>query len=174
MSETKTNTLEFNSAAKKMVANLLSPLKQGLFLFSKLPGAWFMGTRVKSLTPTEATVAVKYGWRSQNPFKSMYFATQAAAAELSTGVLCMAHLQGKPTVSMLVKDMQADFIKRGTGLVVFTCSEGARIAEAVQKALDTNEGQTITVESIGTQTDVATGESFVVSKFKFTWTFKKR
>lgn len=173
MQESQAPSLQFNKEAHVFASKLLSSWKQRLFLFFKLPAAWFMGVRVESMSPEAAKVHLRYRWRSQNPFKSVYFAAQAAAAELSTGVLCMAHIQGKGKVSMLVKDMQADFEKKGTGLVEFVCQDGAKIAQAVDEAIATGEGRTVTVESIGRQKDEQ-GQYFVVSRFSFTWTFKAK
>ena len=53
----------------------------------KLPSAWLCGVRVKAISKTDCSVGVKHKWINQNPFKSMYFAVQAMAAELSTGAL---------------------------------------------------------------------------------------
>jgi hypothetical protein len=53
----------------------------------KLPSAWFTGVRLVSVDTQRGVASVPYGWRSQNPFRSTYFAAQAMAAELSTGAL---------------------------------------------------------------------------------------
>ncbi|HND87824.1 MAG TPA: DUF4442 domain-containing protein, partial [Saprospiraceae bacterium] len=64
-----------------------------LFLLWKLPAAWFMGIGVQHCEAGRAVVSLPYGWRSQNPFRSAYFAAQCAAGELSTGLLALAALQ---------------------------------------------------------------------------------
>jgi hypothetical protein len=166
----QTTALALNAAAQKFIKDLLSPWKQRIFLFGKLPSAWFMGVRVRNVDAEQSLVSLKYSWWSQNPFKSIYFAAQAAAAELSTGVLAMLHLQGKGKFSMLVKDMQGSFEKKATGLTYFRCLQGEEVAACIQKAIETKEPQTIALESIGTQKD-ENGEERIVSKFTFTWTF---
>lgn len=153
----------------KFCNDITSPIKQRLWLLTKLPSALFMGVRVRECTPEHAKVSVPYGWRSQNPFKSIYFAAQAAAAEMSTGLLAMMALAGRGNVSVLVADIKGEFIKKAVSKTTFTCVESNKIFDAVRKAIETGEGQTVTVESIGTQ---ETGE--VVSRFYFTWTFKVR
>ncbi|GAQ49387.1 hypothetical protein FPK15_contig00037-0011 [Flavobacterium psychrophilum] len=67
------------------------------FLFFKLPAAFWSGVRAKSITQTQCVVTVKHRWANQNPFKSMYFAVQAMAAELTTGAMVMLHIQKKQT-----------------------------------------------------------------------------
>ena len=76
---------ERNPHIKKYLKQLSNPILQRLFLLVKLPSAFFMGIKIRSVTPTQAKVTVPYKWSSQNPFKSTYFAAQAAAAEMSTG-----------------------------------------------------------------------------------------
>ena len=89
MATSNDRTLPFddsNPHIKKYLKQLSNPILQRLFLFAKLPSAFFMGIKVRSVTPSEAKVTVPYSWRSQNPFKSTYFAAQAAAAEMITMV----------------------------------------------------------------------------------------
>ena len=75
-----------------------------------------MGVRMRACDGQRAEVALPYGWRSQNPFKSTYFAAQAAAGELSTGVLAMYAMQELPPVSMLVTRIEAEFYKKANPL----------------------------------------------------------
>ncbi len=170
------NSMNNNSAfdanhpqVKKFVAGFLSPWKQRFFLLAKLPSAWFMGLRVVSLNAEKCEVTLPYSWWSQNPFKSIYFAAQAAAAEFSTGLISMMALQGKGAISMLVADMKGEFLKKATKKTTFTCSDTQKIFDAVARAIETGEGQTVTVESVGVQAD-----GVVVSRFSFTWTFKAK
>ena len=127
-----------------------SPSKLNTFLFFKLPSAFWCGVRVKSLTAEKCEVTVKHGWFNQNPFKSMYFAVQAMAAELTTGALVMYKIKtsGKK-ISMLVANNKGNFTKKATGKITFTCNDGHLIEEAIQKTIATGEGQTFWMKSIG-------------------------
>lgn len=174
MTATEAAQLPFNEEnphIKKYLKQIHQPILQRAFLFAKLPSAFFMGVRIKKMSPQEAFVTVPYGWRSQNPFKSTYFAAQAAAAELSTGVLAMLALQGRGRVSMLITKMDASYGKKATSKATFHCPDGALAAEAVRRALETGEGQEVTMTSIGTQIN-AQGQQEEVSRFHFTWSFK--
>ncbi len=144
-------------------------LKMGFWLFYKLPAAWFMGVRVKKITAERGEVTLPYGWRSQNPFNSIYFAAQAAAAEFSTGALATLALEGRGKISMLVSRVEMDFTKKANSMTTFTCEQGAEVFEVVERAIQTKEPQTITMVSRGVQ---ATGE--LVSTTKITWTFKAK
>lgn len=160
-----------NPHIKKYTKQLLNPFLQRIFLFIKLPSAFFMGIRVQSITLQQAKVVVPYGWRSQNPFKSTYFAAQAAAAEMSTGVLAMLALQGRGKISMLITKMEGSYRKKANKIATFTCNEGDKVIQAVQKAIETGEGQEVTMSTIGTQIG-ADGKEVEVSQFHFTWSFK--
>lgn len=156
-----------NKDFRSMVA---SPFKLKLFFLKKMPMGFISGLRIKSIDKKHASISVPYNYLTQNPFRSMYFAVQSMAAELSSGVLAISEVMSasKP-VSMLVFDMKAQFSKKATSKIIFTCNDGEAIANAVQKAVETNEGQTVTVTSTGVNSN---GE--VVSEFSFTWTFKTK
>lgn len=140
-----------------------------LFLLWKLPAAWFVGISVLRCDGERAEVRLPYGWRSQNPFRSTYFAAQCAAAELSTGVLALAAIQDKPPVSMLVRRIEAEFLKKAAQTLVFTCEEGAAITETVEKALSSDEAQVIRASSVGRLPD-----GTEAARVWITWSFKAK
>lgn len=141
-----------------------------LFLLIRLPAAYISGVRLRSVTEQEAVATVPYRWLSQNPFRSIYFACQAMAAELSTGILAMAHLQGrKPAVSMLVVGLESEFHKKGVSLVRFTCRDGEAMRSAVERAVATGEPQTVIATSVGEDAD-----GRPISTFRITWSFKAK
>jgi hypothetical protein len=141
---------------------------RGFFLL-RLPSLWWWGVRIKSFSADGCQTTIPYGWRTQNPFQSVYFAAQAGAAEFSTGLLALDAISRHGAVSMLITNMEARFVKKATTAITFTCAEGQAIAEAVAQAKTTGIPQTITVSSTGVQ---ASGE--VVSHFSFTWSFKAK
>ena len=146
----------------------MTPKKINMFTMLKLPAAWFSGVRVKSIEPSSCVVKVKHKWINQNPFKSMYFAVQAMAAELSTGALVMSHiLESGQKISMLVATNNATFTKKATGRIQFTCNDGAQLEEAIKRTIATGEGQTLWMKSTGVNE-----EGVQVSEFNFEWTIK--
>jgi len=146
----------------------LSSSKLNTFLFFKLPSAFWCGVRVKSVSEQECVATVKHRWFNQNPFNSMYFAVQAMAAELTTGVLVMIQIKkSNKKISMLVANNNGNFTKKATGRITFTCRDGHLIEEAIQKTIATGEGQTIWMQSTGTNEK---GEQ--VSELNFEWSIK--
>lgn len=148
----------------------ISSKKITAFTFFKLPSVYWLGVRVTSISEKECTVAVKHRWISQNPFKSLFWAVQGMAAELSTGAMVMSCIHdSKLPIAMLVANNKANFSKKATGRITFTCNDGLNIKEAIQKAIETKEGQTCWMTSIGKNEN---GD--IVSTFEFEWTVKLR
>ncbi len=141
-----------------------------LFMLLNLPLAFIAGLKVTSIDKSSATVSIPYKFLNKNPFRSIYFAALSMAAELSTGILAMASVyEMKKPISMLVLNMKASFVKKATGKITFYCNEGEKIFSAVQKCLENNEGQVVTITSIGK--DKSGNE---VAVFEFSWTFKAK
>jgi hypothetical protein len=146
----------------------MSRFQINLFLFFKLPSAFWCGVRLKSITQEQCVTSVRHRWFNQNPFQSMYFAVQAMAAELSTGALVMQNIKesGKK-ISMLVANNKGNFTKKATGRITFTCQDGLSVTQTIQQAIVTGEGQTVWLKAIGTNEK---GEQ--VSEMDFEWTLK--
>lgn len=143
-------------------------LKFSMYLFMKLPSAFFSGVRVVSFTNESCKTSVPYKWFSQNPFRSTYFACQAMAAELSTGLPAIMAIQKRnPRVSMLVVDMQAEYVKKAINTTIFECLSVKEIISAVEKSVKTGEGQTVKAKVEGKDL-----QGNIISYFYFTWSFK--
>ncbi|MDN6310164.1 MAG: DUF4442 domain-containing protein [Flavobacteriaceae bacterium] len=138
------------------------------FLFFKLPIAWLAGVRLREISKGQAKSSVKHRWINQNPFNSMYFAVQAMAAELVTGVLVMqAVKRSDQKISMLVAQNTAEFSKKAKGQITFSCEDGEKIETLIQQCIESKEGHKIWLTSVGRNEN-----NEVVSCFKFEWTLK--
>jgi hypothetical protein len=149
---------------------ITNPFKFRLFMLQRLPAALFAGLRIRSFDQQQAIVCVKYKWFNQNPFRSMYFAIQSMAAEMSTGLLASAQVYKRdPAVSMLVVGLEAKFVKKAVDTISFTCKDGEIIDRAVQSAIATDQSTLVRAHSTGTN---LAGE--IVSEFWITWSFKAK
>jgi hypothetical protein len=154
--------------AEKFFDLVRHPIKFRFFLLSKLPSAFFSGVRVRYVDEEKCEVVVPFKWFSQNPFRSTYFACLSMAAEMSTGLLAMAHTyQQDPTVSMLVLKLEANFVKKATGVTKFTCEDGQLVKQLVRDAYASGKSTTAIMRSTGINNE---GET--VAEFAITWTFK--
>jgi hypothetical protein len=90
------------------------------------------------------------------------------AAEMSTGVLALAHIyKRQPAISMLVSKVEGSFVKKATGITIFTCEDGITIKQTIEDAILSNEGRIVTAKSYGRNKE---GE--IVAEFAITWSFK--
>jgi hypothetical protein len=92
------------------------------------------------------------------------------AAEMSTGALVkMYTYKLNPSVSIIVGDCSGEFVAKAKDLTTFVCNEGTRIAETVEKAINTGEPQEVLCKTVGYS---KAGEE--VARFTFTWKMKMR
>jgi len=140
------------------------------FLFFRLPTAFFCGVRLVELKETRASSSVTHRWFNSNPFRSMYFAVQSMAAELTTGVLVIQKIkESNREISMLVTSHQGTFMKKATGKIIFSCTDGKKIDKAITMAIESGEGQKIELSSTGVNSH---GEQ--VAHYTFEWSIKLR
>ena len=139
-------------------------------MLQKLPAAYFSGLRLQRVDEEGCAVSVPFKWFTQNPFRSTYFACLSMAAEMTTGILAMAHIYKRaPAVSMLVVGNEGRFLKKATGITTFHCADGARIRQAIEESIRSGQGQSVVARSEGRD---SSGE--VVAEFSFTWSFKPK
>ncbi len=139
-----------------------------LFTFFKLPSVFWTGIRVTKIDLVSCEVSVKQRWINQNPFKSMFWAVQGMAAEFTTGTLIMNTIRdSNRKVSMLVLNNKANFSKKATGRITFSCTQGAELTKLMNELIETGTPKTIWMESIGIN---EAGD--IVSRFNFEWTLK--
>lgn len=151
----------------KLIRN---PFLFRFFLFTRLPAAFLAGIRLELITPERAVVKLRYQFLTKNPFRSTYFACLGMAAEMSTGLLAMAHLyKRKPPISMLVVRIESQFFKKATGITRFTCEQGQALAAAIQKAVETGQSVELLVTSSGFNE-----QGIEVARFLITWSFKRK
>ncbi len=148
--------------------NILKPILLKIFFLKRMPLGFFAGLKVVQFDDQMAIVSLPFNTITKNPFRSVYFGAQAMAAELSTGVLAMNAVQSSnQNISMLVFAMEASFAKKAISKIHFQCNQAVEINTAVQGCIESGEGVTLKVKSVGTDQN---GD--VVSEFYFTWTFK--
>jgi hypothetical protein len=146
------------------------PVKFRLFLFSKLPAAFFSGVRVREISENKCVVTIPFKWLTQNPFRSTYFASLSMAAEMSTGALSLAHIyKRKPPISMLVVKTEANYFKKAADKTTFVCEDGGLIKQIIEESVATGEARTVRARSIGKN---KAGE--IVAEFFITWSFKAK
>ena len=135
------------------------------YLLFKLPAAFFCGVRVKEIHSKYCETTVTFHWINQNPFKSIYFAVLAMAAELATGALLLHKIKlTDKQFSTLVVGMKADFTKKAIGKIRFEYNNHQKIEQSIQKAISTKKWVEFTLTSTGINE-----KNEPVARFDFYW-----
>jgi acyl-coenzyme A thioesterase PaaI-like protein len=115
----------------------------------RIPVLLFVAPRVMRLDDEVCEVKIPLGWRTRNHLGSMYFGALCAGADLAGGLAAARLiLRRHRGVKLVFADVKGEFLKRADGDVLFRCSDGARVAEAVRRADATGERVTLPVEIV--------------------------
>lgn len=135
----------------------------------KLPAAWLTGVRISLISETKCEVKVRFKWINQNPYRSMFWAVQGMAAELTTGMLLTKSIQESNTnISMLLIGNKSNFYKKAVGKIKFVCDQGETAKELINLTKK-NITHKAWLKAKGFD---ETGD--IVSEFDFEWSCKKR
>ena len=139
----------------------------------RIPVLFFLGPRVVRLDGETCEVRIPLGWRSRNHVGTMYLGALCAGADLAAG-LPAAHLvfSAHRDVILLFAALEAEFLKRADGDVLFRSRQGNEIAAAVRRAAETGERQTLPVEVVATCPERHGEEP--VARFTMGLTLKRR
>ncbi|MBS65311.1 MAG: thioesterase [Euryarchaeota archaeon] len=152
---------------KSEFKSLLGPVKFRLFSLVSMPAARFAGLRMDHLDESSCVTSIPGGWRSQNPFKTMYWAVQGMGAELATGAAPFAMSRAMPEkLRMFVVGTEANFTKRAKGRISFTCEDVSAARKAIELSASTGESVECDMRTIGTD---SSGD--IVSEWVFKWNF---
>ncbi|MDA8630070.1 DUF4442 domain-containing protein [Flavobacteriaceae bacterium] len=146
-----------------------TPNQINKWMLFKLPAAWLTGVRISSISDTKCEVKVRFKWINQNPYRSMFWAVQGMAAELTTGMLLTKSIQESNTnISMLLIGNKSNFYKKAVGRIKFICEQGETAKELINLTKK-NITHKAWLKAKGFD---ETGD--IVSEFDFEWSCKKR
>lgn len=146
-----------------------TPNQINKWMLFKLPAAWLTGVRLSLINEGKCEVKVRFKWINQNPYRSMFWAVQAMAAELTTGMLLTKSIQDSNSdISMLLVSNKSSFYKKAVGKITFVCDEG-EIAKQLINSTIKNTSSKAWFKAKGYD---EAGDQ--VSEFDFEWSCKKR
>lgn len=106
------------------------------FGIAKIPTLAWLAPRVEELSDRRVALRIPLTWRSRNHLKSMYFGALCVGADVAAGLVAMREIaNSKRRVDFVFKDLDARFLKRAEGDVLFTCTDGTQVKELVERAL---------------------------------------
>ena len=142
--------------------------KYNFFLFKDLPSAWLCGVRVRDLNDKMCIISVRHNWFNSNPFKSLYWAVQGMASELSTGLAIIDFAnKNKLKISMLVISNESKFLKKAKGLIRFESDQVSAVKKTLSSLSKNKSTDKIKLKSTGYD---ESGD--IVSEFVYEWSFK--
>ena len=146
-----------------------TPNKINRWMLLKLPAAWLTGVRLSLINEGKCEVKVRFKWINQNPYRSMFWAVQAMAAELTTGMLLTKSIQDSNSdISMLLVSNKSSFYKKAVGKITFVCDEG----EIAKQLINSTIKNTTSKAWFKAKGYDEAGDQ--VSEFDFEWSCKKR
>ncbi len=146
-----------------------TPNQINKWMLFKLPAAWLTGVRILSISDAKCEVKVRFKWINQNPYRSMFWAVQGMAAELTTGMLLTKSIQESNTnISMLLVGNKSNFYKKAVGKIKFICDQG----EAAKELINLTKKNITHKAWLKAKGIDETGD--IVSEFDFEWSCKKR
>jgi hypothetical protein len=151
------------------IEKIKKPLALVSFFIQNIPTLLWWGVKLEKLNSIEATVSLPFHWRTQNPFRSTYFAAQSGAAELASGLLATLATEGLGSISTLVTEVSGTYVKKANQTIYFTCRQGEDIRKIVLETVRDKMPKSIETEVLGTFKDGSP-----VSTHRITWSFKSR
>jgi len=144
-----------------------------LFAFWKIPLIALVRPRLLNADAEQCVVRIPLNWLTRTHVGSMYFGALSVGADVAGGLIVMNLIRSRRSrVAFLFKDFQAEFLKRAEGAVVFTCTDGRKLGELLNRAEASGEREEDQVTVTATVPDKLGAEPVAV--FHLTISMKKR
>ena len=125
-----------------------------LWALTKIPLIFFLRPSVVAIDDERCVLKIRLTRRSRNHLGSMYFGALCAGADLAGALMAMRQIdRSGGRVSLIFKDLKAEFLKRAESDVHFTCEDGAAIRELVARARTSGEREHLPVTVVATVPD---------------------
>ena len=141
------------------------------FGFTKIPLLYYTRPTVIELSDERVVIRIPLRRRTKNHLGSMYFAALAVGADCSVGLLAVALIkQQREKISFIFRDFNAEFYRRATGNVYFSCNQGREIAALVNIAAASDERVELPLHAVAT---VPSENDQPVARFRLTLSLKR-
>jgi acyl-coenzyme A thioesterase PaaI-like protein len=158
--------------------SILSPIQKanlnffliGLF---KIRMIGFVRAKLMECNDQKTVIKIPLSRRTRNHLGSMYVGALATGADVTGAYIAFDYLaRTKKRVSIVFKDMSAEFLKRADGDVFFTCLDGPEVMQAFNETIADGERKNIVLNVIATVPSKYQDEP--VAKFKMTLSMRYR
>ena len=119
---------------------MLDVVKMYAFFVFKIPFLIPCLPRLSMLNNERCVLKIPLYFMTKNHLGSMYFGALMVGVDLACGLLAFHHIRHvDEPVSIVFKDVQAQFLKRAEGRVRFECVEGQQVAAMIAKTIKTGD-----------------------------------
>ncbi len=147
--------------------------KLRLWTLSKVPLLFFLRPSVVEAGEARTVIRIPLTRRSRNHLGSMYFGALCAGADLAGALTAMRRIDASGRrISLIFKDLKAQFFKRAEGDVQFCCEDGEAVEELVRRAIESGEREELPVSVVATVPERLGSEP--VAEFVLTLSLKRR
>jgi hypothetical protein len=141
------------------------------FGLTKIPLLFYLKPSVVEKSEKRVVIKIPLSRRSKNHQGSMYFAALAMGADVSVGLLAVELInRQEEKISFIFKDFNAEFYRRATADVFFSCDQGSEIAQLVKKACSSKERVEMPLHAVAT---VPAENDEPVARFRLTLSLKQ-
>ncbi|HAP68689.1 MAG TPA: DUF4442 domain-containing protein [Flavobacteriales bacterium] len=136
--------------------SILSPIQKanlnfiliGLF---KIRMIGFVSAKLMECNDRKTVVKIPLNWRTRNHLGSMYVGALATGADVTGAYIAFDYLaRTQKKVSIVFKDMSAEFLKRADGDVFFTCLDGPEVMKAFNETIADGQRKNIQLQVVAT------------------------
>lgn len=148
-------------------------LKVWAWSFAKVPLLFSTLPAVLVSDETRVTVRIRLRRKTKNHLGSMYFGALCIGADVAGGLAAMRAIERSGGgISLIFKDVNARFLRRPEGDVLFTCEDGEAIRELVALARSSRAREEMTVRVVATVPSKSAEEP--VAEFALTLSLKEK
>ena len=106
----------------------------------KIPMLFYCRPKIIHLDDDSIKVKIRLKRRVKNHLGSMYLGALTIGADITSGYFAFHHLQkNNQKISLIFKDIHADFYRRAMSDVVFECSQGLEIQNMIKESMQTKQ-----------------------------------
>jgi acyl-coenzyme A thioesterase PaaI-like protein len=147
--------------------------KLRLWTLAKIPLLFFLRPSVVEADEGRTVIRIPLSRRSRNHLGSMYFGALCAGADLAGALTAMRRIDASGRrISLVFKDVKAQFFKRAESDVLFSCEDGEAVAGLLRRAIESGEREELPVRIVATVPDKLGAEP--VAEFVLTLSLKRR
>jgi acyl-coenzyme A thioesterase PaaI-like protein len=144
-----------------------------LWALTKIPLLFFLRPSVVEASEGRTVIRIPLSRRSRNHLGSMYFGALCAGADLAGALTAMRRIDASGRrISLIFKDVKAQFFKRAEGDVHFCCEDGEAVGGLVERAIESGEREELPVRIAATVPGKFGSEP--VAEFVLTLSLKRR